>query len=68
MSMWFYDTSTGTAIRAARRGSLIEGAKALHVQGRWTWWFMWVRSLEHNTLRPRENESYIVVCAVQLWG
>jgi hypothetical protein len=24
--------------------------------------FMWFGPLEHNTIRPRENESYIVMC------
>jgi hypothetical protein len=33
MSKWFYDTSPGTAIRAACRGSLIGGTKTLHARG-----------------------------------
>jgi hypothetical protein len=39
---------------------LIGGTKALDAQTRWTWWFMWFESLEHNTLCPRENESCIL--------
>jgi hypothetical protein len=31
----FYDTFSDTANRAAHRGSLIVGVKALHTQARW---------------------------------
>jgi hypothetical protein len=34
MSKWFYYTFPGTATRAARRGSLIGGTKALHAQAK----------------------------------
>jgi hypothetical protein len=69
---WFYNTSSGTAIRAAHKSSLIEGTKSLDAQDvryegtRWTRVFMWFRSLERNTLRPQKNESCIVVCVVPL--
>jgi hypothetical protein len=63
---WFYDTSPSTATTAARRGSLIGGAKTLRAQARWTRWFMWFGPPEHNTLCPQENKSCIVVCAVSL--
>jgi hypothetical protein len=33
LSKWFYDTSPGTATRAACRGSLIGGNKTLDTQG-----------------------------------
>jgi hypothetical protein len=36
LSKGFYDTSFGTATRAAHGGSLIGGAKTLHAQARWT--------------------------------
>jgi hypothetical protein len=65
---WFYDTSSGTATRAARIDLLIGWAKALRVQARWTWWFRWFRPPERNTIRPRENVRRIVVYAIQLWG
>jgi hypothetical protein len=69
---WFYDTSPDTATRAACGGSLIGGTKTLHAQcvsyegTRWIWGFTWFRSLDRNTLRPPENESCIVVYAIQL--
>jgi hypothetical protein len=40
LSKWFYDTSLGTATRAARRGSLIARTKTLDAQARWIRWFM----------------------------
>jgi hypothetical protein len=56
ISKWFYDTSTGTATRAARCGSFIsEGLSRLGSSYGWTWWtprFTWFRPPEHNTLRP----------------
>jgi hypothetical protein len=67
LSKWFYDTSPGTAIRAAHGGSLIGWTKALDAQGisyertRWTRGFMWFEPPERNTLRPRENGSCIAV-------
>jgi hypothetical protein len=73
LSKWFYDTSSGTATRVARGGSLIGGTKALDAQGvsyeetRWTRGFMWLEPPEHNTLRPWENESYCIdVCCFSL--
>jgi hypothetical protein len=66
MSKWFYDTSTGTATRAVRCGSLLE--RAWLAQGisyeetQWTRGFMWFRPPERNALRPRENGSCIAVC------
>jgi hypothetical protein len=66
MSKWFYDTSSGTATRAACGGSLIGGAKVLRVQARWARWFTWFGPPECNALRPWENVSYIAVHAVQL--
>jgi hypothetical protein len=68
LSKWFYDTSSDTATRAARGGSLIGGTKALDAQDvsyegtRWTRGFTWFRLSERNTIRPRENESCIAVC------
>jgi hypothetical protein len=70
---WFYNTSSGTATRAARGGSLIGETKTLHTRDvsyegtRWTRGFIWFRSLERNTLRLRENESCcIIVCCSSL--
>jgi hypothetical protein len=37
------------------------GTKALDAQVRWTRWFMWFGSPEHNTIRLRDNESYCIV-------
>jgi hypothetical protein len=69
MSKWFYDTSPGTATRAARGGSLIGGTKTLHAQGvsyEETWrtqGFTWFGPLERNTVHPRQKESCcITVC------
>jgi hypothetical protein len=54
--MWFYDTSTGTATRAAHCGSLLERAwlaQGISYEGtRWTRGFMWFGPLERNTLHP----------------
>jgi hypothetical protein len=68
MSKWIYDTSSVTATRAARGGSLIRGIKALDAQGvsyegtRWTRGFTWFGPPEWNSLRPWENGScYITV-------
>jgi hypothetical protein len=72
VSKWFYDTSLSTTTRAARGGSLIGGTKTLDAQcvsyegTQWTRGFMWFRSPERNPLRPRENESCIVVYVIQL--
>jgi hypothetical protein len=72
MSKWFYDTSPGTATRAAYEDSLIGGTKALYTQGvsyEGTWRVTWFGPPERNTLCPQENEGYcIVVCVVQLYG
>jgi hypothetical protein len=66
ISKWFYDTSTGTATRAACCGSLLERAwLAQDVSYEGTWWirgFTWFGPSECNTLRPWENRSCIAVC------
>jgi hypothetical protein len=59
MSIWFCDTSTGSATGAVHCGSFVGGGFGLLVASYgWTWWtwrFTWFGPLEHNTLRPREN-------------
>jgi hypothetical protein len=65
MSKWFYDTSTGTAARAARYGSFVGeglGIPDVSYRGtRWRWGFMWFGPLQRNTLRPRAILCCIIV-------
>jgi hypothetical protein len=67
ISMLFYDTFTGTAIRAACCGLFVKDGLGVSdvfsyggTLGRRG--FMWFRPPERNTLRPRENR-----CVVLLW-
>jgi hypothetical protein len=66
MSNWFYDTSTGTATRAAQCGSFVgDGLGPLDVSYREHGGdkrFTWFRPPERNTLCTWENESCIIVC------
>jgi hypothetical protein len=66
ISKWFYDTSIGTATRVAHCGSFVGGGLGLSdVSYRGTRWrrgFTWFGPSERNTLRLRENGSYIAVC------
>jgi hypothetical protein len=65
MSKWFYGTSTGTATRAARCGSLLEELRCLELaamdEARWTRVFTWFEPPEHNTLHPRRGLLYCSV-------
>jgi hypothetical protein len=61
----FYDTSTGTAVRAVRCGSLLEGLRLSYAQARWTQVFTWFGPPDRNTLRPQEL-LYCYMCVALL--
>jgi hypothetical protein len=67
MLKWFYDTFTGTAIRAARCGSLLEGLRSLALQLRMKQGghddFTWFGPPEGNTQHPWD-ELYYYVCSL----
>jgi hypothetical protein len=71
MLKWFYDTSTSTATRAARCGSLLEGLRSLELadmeEVRWTQGFTWFGPPESNILRPWEMCALLCVwCYLRL--
>jgi hypothetical protein len=71
LSKWFYDTSTGTATRAACCGSFVGedlGVSDVLSYGgtQWRREFMWFGTPERNTLHPRENRCVVVLLCVEL--
>jgi hypothetical protein len=70
VSKWFYDTSTGAAIGAARCRSFVGGAQIAQGVGyqgiRWTRGFTWFGPPERNTLLPHVNGVVLLFLSARL--